>query len=118
MHIATQLLIGLVALLHLYFLWMEMFAWTTVGRKTFRSLPSELFEPTKALAANQGLEPLYKRTKLARTHCQLLPNLYHHGRNLWSAHRFSQNFLRTSITCLACIVVSLSAVSLYHNSSS
>jgi putative membrane protein len=55
MHIATQLLIGLVALLHLYFLWMEMFAWTTVGRKTFRSLPSELFEPTKALAANQGL---------------------------------------------------------------
>jgi putative membrane protein len=55
MHIISQILILLVALLHLYFLWMEMFAWTTVGRRTFRSLPSDLFEPTKALAANQGL---------------------------------------------------------------
>lgn len=55
MHIISQVLILLVALLHLYFLWMEMFAWTTVGRRTFRSLPSDLFEPTKALAANQGL---------------------------------------------------------------
>jgi putative membrane protein len=55
MHIISQILILLVALLHFYFLWMEMFAWTTVGRRTFRSLPSDLFEPTKALAANQGL---------------------------------------------------------------
>ena len=34
---------------------MEMFAWTTLGKKTFRSLDASLFEPTKALAANQGL---------------------------------------------------------------
>jgi len=32
-----------------------MFAWTTAGRKVFRSLPQDLFEPTKTMAANQGL---------------------------------------------------------------
>ena len=33
-----------------------MFAWETVGKKVFgKSLPHELFKPTKALAANQGL---------------------------------------------------------------
>jgi len=49
------MLVGLVALLHLYFLWFEMFAWTTRGRKVFKKFPPELFEPTKPLAANQGL---------------------------------------------------------------
>jgi putative membrane protein len=34
---------------------MDMFAWTTVGRRTFKSLSPDLFGPTKALAANQGL---------------------------------------------------------------
>ncbi len=34
---------------------MEMFAWETVGKKTFKSLAPELFAPTKVLAANQGL---------------------------------------------------------------
>ncbi len=48
-------LTGIIAFLHLYFLWLEMFAWTTRGRKVFRKFPSELFEPTKQLAANQGL---------------------------------------------------------------
>ena len=55
MKILIDLLIGLVALLHLYFLWFEMFAWTTKGRKIFKKFPPELFEPTKPLAANQGL---------------------------------------------------------------
>jgi putative membrane protein len=55
MEIAINILVGLVALLHLYFLWLEMFAWTTRGRKVFKKFPSELFEPTKSLAANQGL---------------------------------------------------------------
>jgi len=50
-----KILIGLVAFLHLYFLYFEMFAWTTTGRKVFRNFPSELFEPTKSMAANQGL---------------------------------------------------------------
>lgn len=55
MEIIVKVLIGIVALLHLYFMWFEMFAWTTRGRKVFRKFPSELFEPTKPLAANQGL---------------------------------------------------------------
>lgn len=55
MHYVALAFIALVAIEHIYILWMEMFAWTTVGKKTFRSLAPELFEPTKALAANQGL---------------------------------------------------------------
>ena len=55
MEITINILVGLVALLHLYFLWFEMFAWTTRGRKIFKNFPPELFEPTKPLAANQGL---------------------------------------------------------------
>ncbi len=55
MEIISKILIALVALEHLYILYMEMFAWETLGRKTFRTLPSELFRPTKGLAANQGL---------------------------------------------------------------
>ncbi|GAB2561960.1 DUF1304 domain-containing protein [Spirosoma areae] len=55
MQLVARLLIGLVAIEHIYILWLEMFAWTTQGRKTFRSFPPDLFEPTKSLAANQGL---------------------------------------------------------------
>jgi len=55
MEIISKILIAIVALEHLYILYMEMFAWETLGRKTFRTLPSELFRPTKGLAANQGL---------------------------------------------------------------
>ncbi|MEL6973838.1 MAG: DUF1304 domain-containing protein [Bacteroidota bacterium] len=55
MLIVAKFLTGLVALLHFYFLWLEMFAWTTRGKKVFRSFPKDLFEPTKAMAANQGL---------------------------------------------------------------
>ena len=55
MLIVAKILIGLVALLHLYFLWLEMFAWTTRAPKVFRNFDRSLFEPTKAMAANQGL---------------------------------------------------------------
>ncbi|MGB5435896.1 MAG: DUF1304 domain-containing protein [Maribacter sp.] len=55
MRIAINILIGSVAILHLYFMWFEMFAWTSKGRKIFKKFPPELFEPTKPLAANQGL---------------------------------------------------------------
>lgn len=55
MDIAAKIVIAFIAFLHLYILWLEMFAWTTRGPKVFRSLKRELFEPTKALAANQGL---------------------------------------------------------------
>ena len=55
MNLLATFLIAFVALEHLYILYMEMFAWTTLGKKTFKSLDASLFEPTKALAANQGL---------------------------------------------------------------
>ncbi|WP_281541633.1 DUF1304 domain-containing protein [Maribacter aestuarii] len=55
MGILIDILIGIVAAMHLYFLYFEMFAWTTKGRKVFRNFPAELFEPTKSMAANQGL---------------------------------------------------------------
>jgi putative membrane protein len=55
MPLASQLLTGLVALLHVYFLVLEMFLWATpFGRKTFgRSLEEQ--QATRVLAANQGL---------------------------------------------------------------
>ncbi|WP_339875601.1 DUF1304 domain-containing protein [uncultured Algoriphagus sp.] len=55
MEILAKILIGVIAALHLYFLYFEMFAWETIGKKTFKSLPAELFPKTKGLAANQGL---------------------------------------------------------------
>lgn len=55
MLIVAKIIVAFVALLHLYFLWLEMFAWTTKARKVFKKFPQELFEPTKNMAANQGL---------------------------------------------------------------
>lgn len=56
MHFIVKIFIALVAVEHIYILWLEMFMWTKpLGRKTFSALPSDLFEKTKALAANQGL---------------------------------------------------------------
>lgn len=55
MDLLIKICIGLIAFLHLYFLWFEMFAWETRGKKIFRQFPEHLFTPTKALAANQGL---------------------------------------------------------------
>lgn len=55
MEIASKLIIVLVAGLHLYFLYFEMFAWETTGKRIFRQFPADLFPKTKTLAANQGL---------------------------------------------------------------
>lgn len=55
MKLLTQILILVVAIEHLYILWLEMFAWTTKGRNVFKSIPEDLFEKTRGLAANQGL---------------------------------------------------------------
>jgi len=55
MNTLTDVLVGLVAALHLYFLTLEMFLWKKpFGRKTFGLTP-ELAEATAPLAANQGL---------------------------------------------------------------
>ncbi|MCR9263757.1 MAG: DUF1304 domain-containing protein [Flavobacteriaceae bacterium] len=55
MLLLAKIVVVIVALLHVYFLWLEMFAWTTKAKKVFRQFPEDLFEPTKTLAANQGL---------------------------------------------------------------
>ncbi len=55
MALFTNLLIGLIALLHVYFLVLEMFLWDKpIGRRVFR-LTAEFATASKALAANQGL---------------------------------------------------------------
>ena len=52
---AANIAIALVALLHAYFLVLEMFLWTTpYGRKAFGMKPEQA-EATKVMAANQGL---------------------------------------------------------------
>lgn len=55
MEVAAKIIIALVALIHCYILWFEMFAWTTRGPKVFKSFPKDLFPATTAMAANQGL---------------------------------------------------------------
>lgn len=56
MELVAKILIAIVALEHIYILWMEMFAWETKGKEVFKAaLPAEMFKPTKGLAANQGL---------------------------------------------------------------
>lgn len=56
MEVAAKIMVGIVALEHLYIMYMEMFAWETLGKKTFKgALRNDLFAPTKVLAANQGL---------------------------------------------------------------
>lgn len=48
-------LVALIAALHVYIAWFEMFAWTSRGPKVFDTFPPELFEQTIQLAANQGI---------------------------------------------------------------
>jgi putative membrane protein len=55
MTLASSVLVAIVGLLHVYFLVLEMFLWTTpFGQKTFRRTAAEQ-EQSKVLAANQGL---------------------------------------------------------------
>ena len=55
MEITIKILIGVIAFIHCYILFFEMFAWETRGKKIFQSFPDELFGQTKEIAANQGL---------------------------------------------------------------
>jgi putative membrane protein len=55
MQIAANIAVGLVALLHLYFLLLEMFFWDKpLGLRVF-GLTREFATSSKSLAANQGL---------------------------------------------------------------
>ena len=55
MRIPTLILTGAIAALHLYFAWFEIFAWETKGPEIFSTFPADIFEPTVAMAANQGI---------------------------------------------------------------
>lgn len=55
MQLAAEIMIGIIAAIHIYIMWLEMFAWTTRAPKVFKTIPKDLFVPTKTLAANQGL---------------------------------------------------------------
>jgi putative membrane protein len=55
MRTLALVLTGLVAVIHVYILFLEMFLWSTpAGQKRFR-MSAEKAETTKVLAANQGL---------------------------------------------------------------
>src|SRR5437870_4686817 len=52
---ATRVLVGIIAALHVYFMILESFLWTTpYGRRVFGTT-AEVAESSKSLAQNQGL---------------------------------------------------------------
>jgi putative membrane protein len=51
----STILVGLVALEHLYILYLEMFAWTTPRVRRIFGTTAAFAEESRALAANQGL---------------------------------------------------------------
>jgi len=55
MSIVSIILVALIALLHAYICWFEMFAWESRGPKVFATLPKDLFAKTVTMAGNQGL---------------------------------------------------------------
>ncbi|MEJ6403825.1 DUF1304 domain-containing protein [Yoonia sp. 2307UL14-13] len=55
MRIIGLILVALIAAVHIYIAYFEIFAWETRGPVVFASLPPELFEPTVPMAANHGL---------------------------------------------------------------
>jgi putative membrane protein len=55
MNLLSQILLGLVALEHLYILYLEMFAWTEPRAMKSFGTTKNFAEASKALAANQGL---------------------------------------------------------------
>jgi putative membrane protein len=53
--ITANVLVALVALIHVYILVLEMFLWTTPRGQAAFGITAEFAQETKALAANQGL---------------------------------------------------------------
>jgi putative membrane protein len=53
--VVADVLVGLVALIHVYILVLEMFLWTAPRTRAGFGLTEEFAEETKVLAANQGL---------------------------------------------------------------
>ncbi|MGG1619126.1 DUF1304 domain-containing protein [Paenibacillus sp. NRS-1782] len=55
MSLISSILVGIVALEHVYILILEMFLWTTPRAMRTFGISEELAEVTKSMAANQGL---------------------------------------------------------------
>ena len=55
MRMFALVLIAVIAALHFYIAWFEIFSWTTRGPKVFTVFPKELFEQTTQMAANQRI---------------------------------------------------------------
>lgn len=55
MRIAGMVFVAIIAVLHAYIAWFEMFAWVERGPRVFANFPPELFEQTVDMAANQGI---------------------------------------------------------------
>src|SRR3984885_5776649 len=55
MHTITLVLAAIVALEHVYFLYLEMFAWTQPRTRKAFGTTADFAEASKGLAANQGL---------------------------------------------------------------
>ena len=55
MSIISKILVGLIALEHIYILVLEMFLWTTPRARASFGMTAEFAEQTKVLAGNQGL---------------------------------------------------------------
>lgn len=55
MRILGLVLVALIAALHIYIAYFEIFEWETTGPQVFSSSPPELFGQTASLAANQGI---------------------------------------------------------------
>lgn len=55
MRTIATVLTSIIALLHLYIAWFEIFAWESRGPRIFSTFSPELFSQTTAMAANQGI---------------------------------------------------------------
>ena len=51
----ANIVVAIIAAIHMYIFIFEAFLWTSRGPKVFSSFPKDLFEPTKAMASNQGV---------------------------------------------------------------
>ena len=89
MRLLSLILIGVVALEHLYFLYLEMFAWTAPRTRRAFGTTAEFAEASRTLAANQGLYNGFLAAGL-----------------VWSLLQPDAAFaLQTTIFFLACVIV-------------
>ena len=84
----TNIFIGLIAAIHFYIAYFEIFAWTDRGPQIFKSLPKELFQSTIEMAANQGLYNGFLAAGLVW--CLLIKD-----------HRWSKNIGIFFLSCIA-----------------